>query len=119
MFLLGAHVDTVFPDLTGIALIVTPGAPGPTGRCAHEIEVTWTVNNADGADTARVSRSVNSGPWFVRATVPLDDLTYTDLYEQLNPTATEQLRYRVEALNEGTTVTDTMDSGAEGLSCPI
>ena len=71
------------------------------------VTIIWAWNNFSGADTAKIYQNSDGAGYVLRATVPLTDLTYSDVWPYAVGTQARTLQYKIEGWENGTVLKDT------------
>jgi len=90
------------------------------GTCLFHGNITWSGTFFTANDTAKIYQSFGGGGFFLIATVSLQSGAYTDTLD--NPPTNTTVQYRVDAYDEGTTLSSTATTPSRSLNhiagCP-
>jgi hypothetical protein len=123
----GEHDSLYSGTATAIACQTAPDIIGGNfnwngGSCFDNVGLIWTGTNFTASDTAKIYRNDNGGGFTLIATVPLTDQEYTDTWPWKTGGGSRTLNYKIEAYDEGTTLSDTFTMTQKNLSvqtCPL
>ncbi len=93
------------PDIGAAHFTRTGGA-----SCADlSVSIIWSGTNFSAGDRAKIYQNDNGGGYVLRANVPLTDGEYVDTWPWADdtPINVRTLQYKIEAWDEGTTLSDT------------
>lgn len=96
-------------DITSVSHVATLEVLNECNNLNDVVVVSWSGDNFSSGDTAKIYQNSDRGGYVLRATVPLTDPNWADLWPYAIGSQDRFLRYKVEGWENGTVLKDTLE----------